>query len=251
MRRRPPALALLALSIALGAPRASDAQSTPWQLVARIEGPDGTPLPDAQVQTASGTSRSDVQGLVRLSATRRDTLSLLVRHVGFVPTAVTLRAEHLRGDTVVVVLEPTTQALDAVRVEERDRRSPLGAAGFEERRARGIGRFVTRAELERLPSMRLSDALRGTRGVVLVRVPSGYGVRFSAYSGRQRRCIPEIWVDGARARGLELDDLAASTVIGLELYPSSATVPFQFSSGGTGTERCGTIVVWTRAPGTP
>jgi hypothetical protein len=137
-----------------------------------------------------------------------------------------------------------------VLIRGSDLRSPLGLGSFDERRARGIGTFVTREEIERRQTNRLSDVLRGRRGLVLVRTPSGgYGVRFGLASGRQRRCLPDLWIDGQRARGLEIDDIPASTVEGIELYSSIATVPFQFSTSGAGTERCGTIVVWSRPPG--
>lgn len=83
-----------------------------------------------------------------------------------------------------------------------------------------------------------------------MRTPTGgYGVRFGLASGRQRRCIPDLWIDGQRAHGMEIDDIPASTVEGIELYSSIATVPFQFSTSGAGTERCGTVVVWSRPQG--
>jgi hypothetical protein len=58
-----------------------------------------------------------------------------------------------------------------------------------------------------------------------------------------------MWVDGQRARGMEIDDLPANTVEGIELYDSFALVPFQFSHTANSVP-CGTIVVWTRPPGT-
>lgn len=230
-------------------PRPS-ASPDPWPLIGRVEGERGEPLVEATIEGAAQRTRTDATGHFQLRATRRDTLTLLLRHVGYEPMAVTLRAEHLRGDTVLLRMDRTAQALEAVRIRGTDLRSPLGLSGFDERRARRIGTFVTREEIERRQTSRLSDVLRGRRGLTLVRTPTGgYGVRFGLASGRQRRCIPDLWIDGQRAHGMEIDDIPASTVEGIELYSSIATVPFQFSTSGAGTERCGTVVVWSRPPG--
>lgn len=219
-------------------------------LVGLVQRVDGAALVDVEVEGAGQRVRTDAEGRFRLRIVQRDTLTLLLRHLGYEPIAVTLRSNHLRGDTIVVRMEQTALALEEVRVRGADLRSPLGLGGFEERRARGLGTFVTREEIDRRQTNRLSDVLRGRRGLTLVRTPSGgYGVRFGVASGRQRRCVPDLWIDGQRARGMELDDVPASTVEGIELYATIATVPFQFSSSGAGTERCGTIVVWSRPPG--
>lgn len=219
-------------------------------LVGLVQRVDGTALVDVEVEGAGQRVRTDAEGRFRLRIVQRDTLTLLLRHLGYEPIAVTLRSNHLRGDTIVVRMEQTALALGEVRVRGADLRSPLGLGGFEERRARGLGTFVTREEIDRRQTNRLSDVLRGRRGLTLVRTPSGgYGVRFGVASGRQRRCVPDLWIDGQRARGMELDDVPASTVEGIELYATIATVPFQFSSSGAGTERCGTIVLWSRPPG--
>lgn len=219
-------------------------------LVGLVQRVDGAALVDVEVEGAGQRVRTDAEGRFRLRIVQRDTLTLLLRHLGYEPIAVTLRSNHLRGDTIVVRMEQTALALEEVRVRGADLRSPLGLGGFDERRARGLGTFVTREEIDRRQTNRLSDVLRGRRGLTLVRTPSGgYGVRFGVASGRQRRCVPDLWIDGQRARGMELDDVPASTVEGIELYATIATVPFQFSSSGAGTERCGTIVVWSRPPG--
>lgn len=219
-------------------------------LVGLVQRVDGAALVDVEVEGAGQRVRTDAEGRFRLRIVQRDTLTLLLRHLGYEPIAVTLRSNHLRGDTIVVRMEQTALALGEVRVRGADLRSPLGLGGFDERRARGLGTFVTREEIDRRQTNRLSDVLRGRRGLTLVRTPSGgFGVRFGVASGRQRRCVPDLWIDGQRARGMELDDVPASTVEGIELYATIATVPFQFSSSGAGTERCGTIVLWSRPPG--
>jgi hypothetical protein len=250
--RHPAASMLTALLITGGALPAQDPTSRVEMrpLIGVVQRVDGAALADVEVEGAGQRVRTDAEGRFRLRTSRRDTLTLLLRRLGYEPIAVTLRADHLRGDTIVVRMEETPLALEAVRVREADLRSPLGLGGFEERRARGLGTFVTREEIDRRQTNRLSDVLRGRRGLTLVRTPTGgYGVRFGVASGRQRRCIPDLWIDGQRARGMELDDIPASTIVGIELYATIATVPFQFSASGAGAERCGTVVLWSRPPG--
>jgi hypothetical protein len=54
-----------------------------------------------------------------------------------------------------------------------------------------------------------------------------------------------VWVDGMRAPGAELDDVARPMdVAGLEVYPSSAGLPPQYQDRNN--RMCGAIVVWTR-----
>ncbi|MFM8566331.1 MAG: carboxypeptidase regulatory-like domain-containing protein, partial [Gemmatimonadota bacterium] len=81
-------------------PRPS-ASPDPWPLIGRVEGERGEPLVEATIEGAAQRTRTDATGHFQLRATRRDTLTLLLRHVGYEPMAVTLRAEHLRGDTVL------------------------------------------------------------------------------------------------------------------------------------------------------
>ena len=139
-------------------------------------------------------------------------------------------------------MDPTAQKLTNVKVTETITRSALGLRDFEERRARGLGTFITREEIVERGSSRLSDLLRTKRGVS---VTKGGRVRFVAY---RKECIPYIWLDGVLSRGLEVDELPSSTVEAMELYPYMSTVPIEFQSIGANTNPCGTIAIWTRIP---
>jgi hypothetical protein len=80
--------------------------------------------------------------------------------------------------------------------------------------------------------------------------PQGIGVRFmsnigmagSARSGGV--CQPTIWVDGQAAPGMEIDEIRAQDIHGIEIYRGASTTPAQFAKYGTA--QCGTIVVWTK-----
>lgn len=243
-----------ALTLTAAHPCVSTAQSAAWEMVGIVRNLDGTGIPGATVEVGAASARTDATGFFRLQATRRDTLTIAVKRIGFRPVSSLLRASDLTGDTLLVVMNAVAQTLDAVAITARDRRSALGLGSFEERRSRGLGVFVARDEIAKRNTLRLSDVVRNRRGVQLVRLAGGsYGVRFVTAPGRpgRARCIPALWLDGTRARDMEIDEVPANTVEAMELYQSLSTTPFQFSSGGSTSEWCGAIVIWTRVPGTP
>jgi hypothetical protein len=49
---------------------------------------------------------------------------------------------------------------------------------------------------------------------------------------------------------MELDQIPANDIEGIELYRGASTTPAQFWQGSTQNTFCGTIVVWSRLPGT-
>lgn len=247
-----------ALAVALGfaavaVPSVGGAQAVLWDLVGIVRETSGKAIAGAVIEIGVVSARTDSLGRFRIQATRRDSLTLVVRRLGFVPVSAFLTAPELQGDTLLVLMDANAQMLESVSVKARDLRSALGYGSFEERRAQGLGVYVTREEIVKRNTLRLSDVVRMQRGVHLVRLSNGvYGVRFTAFEGRQRSCAPEIWVDGQRLRGMEIDDVPANTVEAIELYRSTTTTPFQFTvADGASGPRCGTIVIWSRAPGTP
>lgn len=214
------------------------------ELVGRVRDSTGAPVRDVEVEVRGVSTRTLADGFFRLFTTATDTATISVRRLGFAPETAFVAARQGRWDTLIVVLRPVAQALDPMKIEN----IPIRMRAFEERRRRGLGVFVTRQEIAEHNSMQPSDALRIRRGIRLVRLRhGGYGVRFSMFSMRQN-CAPALWVDGQRARDMELDDLSSDDIEGIELYDSFSITPFEFSRGDSELP-CGTIVVWTRVPG--
>lgn len=123
--------------------------------------------------------------------------------------------------------------------EVRSRR--LDASGFYERRARGVGQFVARDEIEDRDPGRVTDLLATMRGVRLGPAPGlGDGRALRMRGG----CVPEIFLDGVRTiRPFSLDaSLHPDDVAGIEVY-HSAEVPVQYGVSG-----CGAVLVWTHVP---
>lgn len=219
------------------------------QLVGTVRDQAGVALEGVNISLLGKDVRTTARGTFEIHTGLIDTVTISFRRVGFEPIEALLTTRNGLWDTVLVQLEPTSQRLSNVNVTESRMRAALDSRNFEERRARGIGQFITREEILERGSSRLSDVLRLKRGVNVVR---GDRVRFSAYGGGTRGsvCQPDIWLDGRRSQGMEINELVATTVEAIELYPYLSTVPVEFQSLGANTTPCGTIVVWTRTPNT-
>lgn len=131
-------------------------------------------------------------------------------------------------------------------------------AGFERRRASGRGVFVTRAELDRRRSGRLSDLLRAVPGVTLVPID---GMGFAVASSRpgwhprigmdgtaRSACFLDVLLDGVslspapNALPLDIDDIAPSRLAAIEIHRASA-IPIELP---VGPGSCGVIAMWSR-----
>ena len=219
------------------------------EMVGFVRDSAGTGIEGASVQIAGSVLRTDQRGSFRLWAPDLDTLTIVVHRVGFEALEALLTASSKQWDTVVVELNRIAQNLPGMTVTGSAARRALALRDFDERKARGLGLFVTRSDiLARNPS-RLSDLLRDKRGVRVVRLLNNYyGVRFAAYSASLRACAPSMWVDGQLAPGMEIDDLLPNDIYAIELYEYFSSVPAEFAPR-TSTVPCGTIVIWTRVPG--
>jgi hypothetical protein len=133
-------------------------------------------------------------------------------------------------------------AMDTVIVEGRP--VPSRLAGFYQRRAGGLGEYLTREELERLNPSLPTDVLRRMASVNLVRADFGYRVA----SRRDPSCSPAVFLDGIyMGTGAEFDfDVVLTTehIEGVESYSGAGAVPPEFNRSN-----CGAVVVWTRVAG--
>jgi hypothetical protein len=227
-----------------GAQVALNASGTKRELVGVVRDPNGAALEGVSVLVQGATVRTDSRGSFRHFTTNIDTVTIVLRLVGFDPIDALLTARGSQWDTVLVQMEHGAQRLASVNVRETPTRKALGLRSFEERRARGIGIFLSRDDIVERQSTKLTDLLRTRRGVVMVRGK----LRFASSSGNRAACIPDVWLDGQRSQGVEIDDILSSEVEAVELYANFSTVPFEFTATGPNSTPCGTIVVWTRIP---
>jgi hypothetical protein len=89
-------------------------------------------------------------------------------------------------------------------------------------------------------------------GIQLFRTRNGDNtVRFTGTTSiNHRDCPPNLWLDGQKISNMELDRIPANDIEGIELYRGASTTPAQFWQGNSQNTFCGTIVVWSRLPGT-
>jgi len=196
-------------------------------------------------------ARSDDVGRFVLRDVPVGKVELSVRRLGFEPSAFVLTVPADRGDTLALVLDVRPLRIDGVIVNGTDMKRLVALEEFYRRRAAGGGWFVTRAEIEARQPSYLSDVMRGLAGVQVVRLARNGGstVRFLASRSSRRDCPPQFWLDGQRLENFELDDVSPRDVEGIELYQGPGTTPMQFAHN-VGTRGCGTVIIWTRLPGT-
>jgi hypothetical protein len=164
-----------------------------------------------------------------------------VRRLGYESVSFSLTARDVADNSLDVVLRRLATTLESVDVTALEDRAKTPLRGYDDRRARGLGTFVTREQIEARNTRHLTDVLRQARGVII----RGTQVRFTNYQAKN--CLPMVWLDGQQAPGLDLSAVAATDVEGIELYQSIATTPAEFRRTNQGAE-CGTIVIWTKRP---
>ena len=204
----------------------------------------GTPVAGARVEVAPNFSTiTDSLGVFVLRGLPVGVIVVNVRRVGFAPSAsqwdmgpYTLTLDlRLRANPVML---PTVHA--QAKPEPYDAR----LAGFNERRSKKLGYYITRADIERGHSFVMTEALRRLPGVQPYKMRGALGttVRLAGNS-----CPPLVMVDGfpAALGHFDLDMIDLQTVEGVEVYPHGSSVPAALA-GPYGTENCGLIAIWSR-----
>jgi hypothetical protein len=207
---------------------------------------------DILIESLHKTGRSDAKGRFTLSKLTKGQVELAIRRIGYKPQRQTIVLSGGDNDSVKVELVGQPEVLKAIAIDETERHRRQGIEDFYVRRAQGIGTFITREQLEELRSTQPTDALRMVPGVQLRRARNGENlVRFTGTGSINRRdCPPNLWLDGERVANMELDQIPSGDIEGIELYRGASTTPAQFWQGNTNNTLCGTIVVWSRLPGT-
>jgi hypothetical protein len=224
---------------------------------------NGTPIPGAQVSVAGDTvlAISGPEGRARLADAPLGTRAVEVRAIGFAPQLIAVDLRGGKTATAQVRLAASAQVLDTVRVVGL-RGDKWSATGFDQRKALGQGYYLDRADIERRQAIRFTDLLRTVPGVTVGKGDQ-YGSTVLAMRGSSiAGCSPALYIDGIpfmSATSTEAGTGASRTVAGglgpddflipaqleaIEIYPSTAGVPAQYSSNGGA---CGTILVWSRS----
>ncbi len=125
---------------------------------------------------------------------------------------------------------------------------------FERRRRRGLGTFLTAADIARRNPRLLSDALVAINGVQLMTRGGGKvavstrGMAPQAYQGGKTAapCILRLIVDGmAMPAGTSVDNISPNEVAGMEIYAGPSSMPVELAHYQEDAW-CGAIMVWTK-----
>lgn len=218
------------------------------RIVGRVLRPDGVGLPGATVAVTGDSGQvttTDTTGRFVLDAVPRRSTQVVARALGFVPQLVAVEPFGGLSELDDVQLEQAPQDLGTVVVEGQ-RVSPEAFA-FEERRASGMGTYLTDRQLAALPII--------TQNAVSAMIPRSEVLT----SGMDRRimfrkttitggsinthCQPRFYVDGMAFGKLspEEESMYISLAKRIEAYTAA------FASGRFyDPDGCGVIAVWTR-----
>jgi hypothetical protein len=254
-RLRPGLFALIALAVGYSPLLAQEpaAKLDSAQLVGRVV----SSITGEAIESASVSLRRSRTGAVTDSVGQfiiptvlagEDTIE--VRFVGYQMSSVAIYLEPEATTRVVLLLSPNVVRVAdlEVQIERGDFR--LGIREFERRKAKGIGHFVTREDIERWRSRDVSDALRRVPGLRIGASAMGAGSRPTIQLGRNvLPCEPVLIVDGLPWAGGHPDDITVSDVGGIEVYLTPGQIPVQYAT--LAPTSCGAIMIWTRRGNRP
>ena len=225
------------------------------------------PLADVEVllPALSLSGRSNSRGEFTIAGIPAGPHRVTVRSFGFNQFEATVAFAEQQTVHHEIFLTRVTK-LDSLRIIAAA--NPI--AGFEERRKLGAGQFVTRAQLERQESRRLSDIMSSLRATKIV---SGSGNH--AWLGNTRSpfgntatcflagsdlanmakpcvCYATVFLNGVLVYGrdekdeilFDVNSIPVGSIESIEYYASAGVTPMQFTQSRS--FDCGTLVIWTR-----
>jgi hypothetical protein len=211
--------------------------------------------PDNSIRTGAITDRDGNFSF----RTTPGTFQLRVQRVGYATTG-SMPLELARTDTLSFAVSLPLRPTEITPLTVSAEGAPLDPSGFFARRDDSSGRFLGPYEVERRRPVTPADLLHDIPGFQITPESRGFRVLMT---GRNRRCEPTVYVDGALAHrgtqtnrmreasdepGLFLESLVnANAIRAMEAYQNGATAPVRFRPvGPVGGGDCGVLVFWTR-----
>ncbi len=223
----------------------------------------GAPLPDAEVvldeQTFLGVTGPD--GTLRATAVAAGEHRLRVRFIGFRTMDRIVNIEAAGLTELTVDLQPEPIPLDSISVLGFPSTMSHNMREFFDRRDRGLGYFITRADIDRVRPHVFSDLLRMIPGMRLdcgsfrddceagmrsAPPTPGTTVREGGLMGplKEDNCPIQYYVDGHYEPHTNVNDLRPKDIAGVEIYVHGAQAPARYSIRKNA--RCGVVLVWLR-----
>ena len=198
------------------------------------------PVPSAEVELKrqgeqSRVARSGNDGHFSFPAVQTGPVALTVRRMGYVAKTINMDVPAAgTSPTLEVELEEIPSDITSVIVES----SKQHLEQFYRRKAtNNFGKFFERKDIQRRNPIYLSEMVSTVSGAIISSTGAGNRILL-------RGCQPMVWVDGMRAPGAELDEVARpGDIAGMEVYPSNAGLPAEYQDRNN--RLCGAIMVWT------
>jgi hypothetical protein len=212
----------------------------------------GHPIREAQFHLFDGSSEprlaiSDSGGRIFFPRARVGEFRVRIRRVGYGQQNTIVKVSANETAHLDIVLGRSAVVLDGPSVVDDLTRGKMGA--FNQRKTRGVGSFITRAEIEKRQPASISELLRTLPGVSISQrmagEPQPVHMQRSVNSSVQSTCIVQIYVDGEPYPNGNLDDFAPLSLEGVEVYRSASEIPAAFR---TRDASCGLVSLWTRDP---
>ena len=241
-RARRAAVAALLVLAGLPASRAA-AQRTSASLVGVVRNRQtGAPVEGAIARLA-WTGRSvavDSAGRFELAGLKPGTGLLQIRAIGYVigSWAVTLAEDKVVADTFE--MDAVAIELPPLEVLERPVDNWRSPEGFEQRRRKGGGYFITEQQIKEQQPLKLVELLRTVPGVYTA---CNYGGCRVVMERSTPPCPPVYYLDGFPATLATGPDFPIQGIRGIEVYGDALSTPSEFQQSGL---RCGIIAIWTR-----
>jgi hypothetical protein len=195
----------------------------------------------AEILASSMKVRTGENGRFRMLGLPDGQYLIVIRRLGYSPFSTLVVVHGADTARTAFMLRPTALSLDKILVNAASG-SPV-LSEFEDRRARGVGQFMTESEIYKLNFVGTSDLLRTFQGVAV-----GTKVVLNTRGFGLRGCPYRVFVDGAPiapAVDLDADLPPPGQLAGIEVHTNSATVPLQYATFGGGAV-CGVILLWTK-----
>jgi hypothetical protein len=232
---------LLALSVAV--PAAAQTATVGGALVNQES---RTPIEGARVSivgTSLGAS-SDAQGRFQVAGVPAGVRVLQVHAIGFSVGSWVVQLDEGQNFHQTFELAPRTLEVEGVTVSGREEDTWRSERGFEERRRRGQGFFVTREQILQRNAPTVAELLRTVPSVLNICNSRGCQTRLPSSTGP---CSPEFFLDGYPATFSTGPNFPLTQIRGVEVYRDQFSVPAEFQRPNL---RCGVIAIWTIEPGT-
>jgi hypothetical protein len=211
---------------------------------------NGRPLASVNVSLLDrrGSATSDADGRFSLGGVPAGTQTVELRAIGFAPARHTVVLRPDAPTETAFSLDRAAQSLAAVRVLGDRTASRYARTGFDDRRRRGHGFFMTAEDIAKKSGIYVGDVLRYAPGLMPNYTRDGRSYTMRSNAGGNR-CSPTYFLDGMRWFALDKSPIVEierfitmHDVYAVEVYAGTGLTPAQFDVGNG----CGAVVFWTK-----